>query len=128
MLYFEKSSNMAKNEEKNPCSTCLQLISPRYCGYPNPGFRIPVPPLLCIREVIYLSPMFIMPYNSRSRKAWDILNTIEYHTAFFQYKTVRERITALKRTYFEIFELVNTMFVSKNSYCFHEKMSILSDI
>ena len=44
MLHFEKSSNLAKNEE-NPCSTCLQPISLSYCGYLKPVFRVPFPPL-----------------------------------------------------------------------------------
>ena len=38
--------NLTKNEE-NPCSTCLQLISPQYYGYPKPRFQVPVPPLIC---------------------------------------------------------------------------------
>ena len=38
-LHFEKSSNMAKNEEK-PCLTCLQPISPWHWRYPKPGFRV----------------------------------------------------------------------------------------
>ena len=42
VLHFDKSSNMAKNEEK-PCSTCLQAIFPWYTANTlNPGFGYPI--------------------------------------------------------------------------------------
>ena len=45
-LHVEKSSNMAKNEEK-PCSTCLSTyFSTVFCWNPKPGFWVPIPPLL----------------------------------------------------------------------------------
>lgn len=89
---------------------------------------------MCMREVIYLPPMFIMPYNSREVEKHEIYRySIEYYPvsyyvfAFFSIQKCKEekKITMQKRTYFEIFELVNTMFVSENSYCFHKKMSIV---
>ena len=49
-LQFEKSSNMAKNEE-----TCHQPISPwYYCRYPRPGFWVPIPPLNQTRFSFFL--------------------------------------------------------------------------
>ena len=51
--HFEKSSNMAKNEEK-PCSTCLKPISPLYSRYPKIRFWVPVLPLV-IQELASFS-------------------------------------------------------------------------
>ena len=53
-LHFEKSSNMAKNDEK-PCSTCLKPISSLYSRYSKIRFRVPVLPLVTRTCVILIS-------------------------------------------------------------------------
>ena len=45
MLHFEKSANLAKNEEM-PCSTCRKPISPLHFENPKPRFRVPNTPSL----------------------------------------------------------------------------------